>query len=293
MAAQRHVIPWQRKRWIIGYAFVFPVIFTFLVFQFYPTIYSFYISFFEWSLMGDHEFIGWENYARALRDDVFHASLRNAFYYALSVPGRMALGLLLALMAFQSVRGKGLLRLMYFTPYITSWVVASIIWKWLFQPDGLINTALGWIGLPGQEWLGSPILAMPAIIVMSIWKTAGFDMMVYLAALTGIPSDLYEVADIDGATPWQRFWYITFPLLRPTTLFLAIIGLISAMQLFTQTYVMTGGGPGRATIAPVQYIYENAFRIYDMGYASALGYLVFLIILVLTLIQFRLFRSND
>ncbi|WP_324715848.1 sugar ABC transporter permease [Carboxydochorda subterranea] len=283
----------RRRQAFIGWAFILPVAGVFATFSVYPTLYSLYMSFFKWRLLGGADgWVGLSNYIRALQDGVFLASLKNVFYYALSVPGRLAVGLVLALLLNRAFHGRNFWRTVYFMPYVTSWVVAATVWKWLYQPDGLINVLLGFFGIGPFLWLGDARLAMPSIILMSIWKTAGFDMVVYLAALASIPREYYEAASIDGASAWSTFRHITLPLLAPTTLFLLVVGVISAMQLFTQPFIMTGGGPGRATIAPVQYIYENAFKYYDMGYAAALGYVLFTIILALTLVQMRVLRPS-
>lgn len=280
----------RRRQALVGWAFILPVLAVFATFVAYPAVSSLYMSFFKWSLVnGAERFVSLSNYARALSDDVFLTSLHNVALFTLAVPGRVALGLALALLLHRHFAGRNLARAVYFLPYVTSWVVAATVWKWIYQPDGLINVVLGFFRIGPVLWLAEPGLAMPSIILASIWKTAGFDMVVYLAALASVPREYEEAASIDGASRWQIFWRITLPQLTPTTLFLMVVGFIAALQLFAQPYIMTAGGPGRATVAPVMYIYEHAFKYYDFGYAAAMGYVLFLIILALTLLQFRLF----
>jgi multiple sugar transport system permease protein len=208
----------------------------------------------------------------------------------------MAIGLLLALLLNQPLKFLGLFRTMYFLPVVTPFVVTALLWKWLYNGEfGLFNYYLLKTHLIDQPllWLSSQNLAMPAVILMSVWGGVGFSMVIYLAGLQAIPEELYESAKLDGAGPLARLWYITIPMLAPTTLFLLVIGVISSFQIFTQIYIMTSGGPLNRTTTIVYYIYEWGFKFYDLGYASTLGMGLFVLLLGVTILQLRLYRRAD
>lgn len=277
----------QDKRWALF--FLSPYIIGLLLFWLGPIIASFLISFTDWELVGKPIWIGLENYKQLMHDELFIKSLVNTAYYTvISVPLSMSLSLLLAIAMNQKLKGIVFFRTAFFMPHISSMVAVALLWSWIYNSQyGLLNYFLGLFGIPPQNWLGDPKLAMPALIVMSVWKGLGYNMMIWLAALQGIPEDLYEAARIDGASKWQQFKNITVPLLSPTTFLLLILGFIGSFQVFEQSYVMTKGGPAYATLTMVLYIYSNAFEWLKMGYASAMAYILAIIIFILTLIQLK------
>jgi multiple sugar transport system permease protein len=249
-------------------------------------------------LQPETKFVGLNNYARLLEDTRFHQAVGNTLYYAIfSVPLTMALGLLIALLLNNQIRARGLFRTLYYLPVVTPLVIAAIIWKWLYNGDyGLINYYLIQLGLIDKPllWLSDPNLAMPAVILMSVWKGVGFHMVVYLAGLQAIPEELFDAAKVDGAGSIRRLRSITIPLLAPTSFFLFVISTIGSLQVFTEIYVMTNGGPLRRTTTIVYHLYQTAFKQFEMGYASAMAYALFAMIFVFTLIQMRyLYRDVE
>jgi multiple sugar transport system permease protein len=286
----------MRKEWT-AYLFISPMLIHFAIFTVFGMAFSFYLSFHKWNILEpDKFFVGLENYARLLEDTRFHRAVFNTVYYTvLTVPLTMAAGLLIALLLNNKIRFRGIFRTLYYIPTITPLVVSAIIWKWIFQGDyGLLNYYLLQIGIIKEplRWLSDPDLAMPAVIITSIWGGAGSHMVLYLAGLQAIPEEFYDAAKVDGANRVQRLIYITLPLLNPTTLFLLITTSIACIQIFTQIYVMTNGGPLNRTTTIGYYLYERAFRFFDMGYASAMAYVLFAMILVFTIIQLRLLRRD-
>lgn len=277
----------EDKRWALF--FLSPYIIGLLLFWVGPVIASFFISFTDWELVGKPIWVGFENYKNLFNDKLFIKSLVNTAYYTiLSVPLKMVLSLLLAVAMNQKLKGIVFFRTAFFLPHISSMVAIALLWKWIYNSEyGLLNYLIGLIGLSPQNWLGNPKLAMPALVLMSVWKGLGYDMMIWLAALQGIPEDLYEAARIDGATRWQQFKNITIPLLSPTTFMLLILGIIGSFKVFEQSYVMTSGGPAYATHTLVLYIYSNAFEWLRMGYASAMAYILAIIIFIVTVIQLK------
>lgn len=271
----------------------------FSVFTLISVIYSFYLSFQEWNILQpETTFVGLNNYARLLEDTRFHQAVGNTLYYAIfSVPLTMALGLLIALLLNNQIRARGLFRTLYYLPVVTPLVIAAIIWKWLYNGDyGLINYYLIQLGLIDKPllWLADPNLAMPSVILMSVWKGVGFHMVVYLAGLQAIPEELFDAAKVDGAGSVRRLLSITIPLLAPTSFFLFVISTIGSLQVFTEIYVMTNGGPLRRTTTIVYHLYQTAFKQFEMGYASAMAYALFAMIFVFTLIQMRyLYRDVE
>jgi multiple sugar transport system permease protein len=291
-------VPAQPSRWarlinnehVVGYLFVAPLLIGLLVFTYGPVLAAFGLSFTKGDYISTPKWIGLENYQTLLQEDLFWTSMRNTLYYVVGVvPAGLFLSLLLALAMNQKLRGIVFFRSIFFLPTITSSVAISLMWLWIYNPEfGVINYLLKQIGVKGPAWLSSSTWAMPAIIIMAIWRGLGYNMLIYLAGLQGIPDVYYEAAEIDGAGGWAKFRHITLPLLSPTTFMLLILSLIGAFQVFEYTYVMTGGGPVYATLTIVLHIYNNAFRSFKMGYASALAYVLFFILLALTLIQLRL-----
>jgi multiple sugar transport system permease protein len=290
----RGILKEMRREWT-AYLWHAPGLLIFAVFVAYALYSSFVLSFQQWNILEpEKRFVGLENYREVLGDDTFWRSLGHTAYYMLgSVPTQMAIGLGLAVLLNSKIRGLSLFRTAYYLPVITPIVIAAIIWKWVYEVDfGLANYYLQRLGIIDEPllWLSDPTLAMPAVIVMIVWKAVGFNMIIYLAGLQAIPHEYYEAADVDGAGPWQSFRRITFPLVAPTTLFLLVLNMIGAMKSFEQIFVMTQGGPpgpGGATTTVVYWIYQQAFVYFRMGYASALAYVLFALMFVLSLWMFR------
>jgi multiple sugar transport system permease protein len=266
--------------------------FTFLML---PIASSFVLSFSSWDLIGEIEWVGLANYAKALGDPAVLGALRNTLTFILGyLPSVVVIARGLALLLNRNLKGRTFFRAVYFVPVVTSWVAVSLIWKWLLNPQyGLVNFALGLVGIKGPGWLFDPAWAMTGIVITSVWKDIGFVTVIYLAGLQDIPEHLYEAAALDGATPWQRFWGITFPMLMPTTFFVTTISLISSFQVFDQVYVMTGGGPAGATSVMVELIYKNAFSYFQMGYASTISWILFALIFAVTVAQQLLQKRVD
>ncbi|MFN8494641.1 MAG: sugar ABC transporter permease [Caldilineaceae bacterium] len=274
-----------------AYLLILPTVIGLLVFTAGPILASLYFSFTNWNLLSTPKWRGLDNYVELFtKDPLFWITLKNTAYYVLgTVPTGAVLALLLAIALNQKIRGLALFRTMYFIPVVSSVVAISVLWSWLYQADfGLINQFLRSLGFKGVGWLSSPTWAMPAIIIMSIWHGLGYNIVIFIAGLQSIPQDYYEAARIDGANAWQNFRHITIPLISPVTFFVIILSLISSFQVFEQAYVMTQGGPVNATKTIVYYLYQNGFMNFHMGYASALAYVLFMIIVVLTLFQFSL-----
>lgn len=285
------------KRAATGYYFIAPWIIGFLVFTAGPMIYSIYLSFTSTALLSPPTWIGVGNYARAVTDDplVPTSFLNTLFYVALSVPVQVALALGIATLLHHAVRGSSLFRTVIFLPSITNMVAVSVLWMWIFNPEfGLLNAALGWFGIEGPLWLQSEAFAKPALILMSLWGIGG-GVIIFLAALQGVPRELYEAAELDHAGSVRKFFHITVPMITPSILFSVVMALIGSFQVFTQAYVMTGGaqpgsegGPNNATLFFVLYLYKKAFQEFKMGYASALAWMLFAVIFILTLVQMKL-----
>ncbi|HKO16571.1 MAG TPA: sugar ABC transporter permease [Gemmatimonadaceae bacterium] len=239
--------------------------------------------------------VGLRNYADLLHNPTFWIAVRNTFYFAL-VGGPLTVAVSLGaalLVSARAVRLRGLFRTLYFTPFVTTLVAIAIVWRYLYHPRyGLLNYLLGHLGIAPVDWLGDPHWAMPAIILMAVWKNFGYNMLIFIAGLQSIPEELYEAARIDGAGTWRRFRHITIPQLAPTFLFVGVVTMIGYFQLFAEPYVMTGGGPLRATTSLVLFMYEEGFRWWRMGVAAAIAFILFLIILLWTLLQLRVQRER-
>ena len=292
----RLVLRQMRKQWS-AYLFLAPVLLLFSVFTFFSVGYAFYLSFHQWNILEPAKpFVGLDNYRRLLQDERFREAVVNTLYYTVaSVPLTIGLGLAIALLLNNQIRARGLFRTFYYLPVITPLVIASIIWKWVYNGDfGLLNYYLIKLRLIDEPllWLADKNLAMPAVILTSVWKSAGFAMVVYLAGLQAIPEEFYDAAKIDGATGWRRLRDITIPLLSTTTMFLVVVSVLGSFQVFTQIFVMTGGGPLGRTRTVVWYIYQTAFKNFDMGYAAALAFALFAMMFGFTLVQFRFLRRE-
>ncbi|MFP5114001.1 carbohydrate ABC transporter permease [Bacillaceae bacterium C204] len=275
--------------------FLLPNLLGFLIFIGTPILSSLVISFTSWDLVGTIQFTGIENYIRLVKDPDFWSAFKNTFLFIIGyLPLVMVLGLAAALLLNQNMRFRALFRAVYFLPVVTSWVAVSLVWKWLYNPNyGLINYLLSLVGITGPQWLNDPKTAMLGVILTSAWKDIGFIMVLFLGGLQNISPSYYEAASIDGANKLRMFWSITLPLLTPTTFFVTIISLINSFQVFDQVMIMTEGGPGGATTVLVQNIYNHAFRYFEMGYASAMSWALFLVIFIFTLIQMKLQKKGE
>ncbi|MFC6823645.1 carbohydrate ABC transporter permease [Halopelagius fulvigenes] len=277
------------------YAIVIPKVALFAIIMIIPFLGAFYVSLHDWApLAQTHPFVGLQNYVQLLNDAVFWKSLQNTVFYAVmlllfDVP--IALGL--ALLLNMKLRGTRFYSAAIFLPVVTSWVVVSLIWTWIYSPtNGILNITLASLGLPTYDWLGNRALAMPAITAMSIWKHIGFNMVIFLAGLGGIPDHYYEAAIVDGANRWQRFRYITLPLLKPTAFFVIVVTMIFSFRVYTQVYVMTNGGPVHSTYTLMFYFWEQGFGQYNYGYASAMAVVLLVIVFTLSIIQQRTWGSD-
>ena len=292
-------IPNSAKRTLAGYAFISPWIVGFLAFTAVPMAASLALSFHSWSLLSPPEWVGLENFQTIFRDDpLFTTSLWNtAYYVALSVPLGLGASLLLALLLNRNLRGMGFFRTVVVLPSIMNIVAVSVLWLWIFNPEfGLLNTLLRFFGVEGILWLQSERWAKPALIIMSLWGVGG-GALIFLAALQGIPRELYEAASLDGAGSFRSFRHITLPMISPAIFFSLIMGIIGSFQVFAQAFVMTGaaqpgaeGGPNNATLFLVLHLYKKAFQEFRMGYAAALAWVLFFIVLAFTVAQTRLSR---
>ncbi len=291
---------WQRwgEETFSAYLFLLPSLIVFAAFVFFPLFFSFYASFTRWNLPYQPSFAGLENYRYLFTDTIgapeFLRSIRNSFSYALGVPLNIIVSLCIAMLLNQRLQGVSLFRTAYFLPTITSTAAISVVWLWIYHPAdyGLLNSILLKLGVSPLRWLRDPNLAMPALILMGLWRGMGYNIIIFLAGLQSIPVSLYEAAEIDGAGNWPRFWRITLPLLGPTTFYVLVIGVVNSLKAFTQMHVMTKGGPLGNTTTITYYLYQQAFENFKMGRASAVAFVLFLILLIFTLIQFKVVGSR-
>ncbi|MFD2611471.1 carbohydrate ABC transporter permease [Paenibacillus gansuensis] len=272
-----------------AYVFISPQILGLLLFSLGPVVFAFVISFMDWDISTTPSWIGLRNYTKQLTDPIFWKIFRNTLVFALLyIPSTLVLSLVLAMMLNTHVAGKMFFRAAYFMPVITSTIAISLVWTWLYNPDfGLINAGLQAVGLKGVGWLTSLTWALPSIVIMAVWQSVGYNMVLFLAGLQGVPRHLYEASKIDGAGPLQRFWNITLPMISPTTFFVLTMLVIHSFQVFNEPYMMTKGGPADATNVIVLHIYNTAFQFYKMGEASAISFILFAIIFAVTLVQFK------
>jgi multiple sugar transport system permease protein len=290
----------RRRNNIVGWAFSLPWFVLFVVFLAGPILASLLLSFTSFGL-GDlrnpigTSLVGIDNFRDLASDPKFHRSTINTLYFVVAgVPLTLGFGLGAALLLNSVlIRFKTFFRMGFYLPVVTSIVAIAVIWRYLLHPDlGLVNNLLAAVGIDGPNWLADPILAMPAIIAMAVWRNVGFVLVIFLAGLQGIPVDLAEAARIDGASRWKEFRYVTLPMLRPTLLFASVITGIGYLQLFEEPYVMTGGGPLDRTLSVTMYVYEQGFSFLNLGYASAIAYALFVAIVILTVVNFRLLRPQ-
>lgn len=274
-----------------GYIFVSPWVLGFLIFVIGPMIGLIWLSFQRWDLIGDPRSVGWRNYERLFSDRLFLKSMEVTIVYGL---GRVPLGIFVALgtallLNNRRIKFIGIWRTIYYMPVVLPPVAISLVWMWIYNPRyGILNTMIQqFLGIPGPRWLDDAALVLPSLMVMAVWAAAGRNMIIYLSGLQGISNELYEASAIDGAGYWRQFFRITLPLLTPVIFFNLITGMIDTFKLFTQAYVMTEGGPRNQSLFFTYYLFQKGFQQYQMGYASAMAVVVFIIIMVLTLLVFR------
>lgn len=277
-----------RREAFYGYLFIAPWLLGLLIFLLGPILVSFYLSMTNYEVVKAPEFNGLANYRFLLGDRLFWQALRvTTIYVIVSVPLGLMLSFAVALLMNQKLRYLGFWRTIFYVPNLVPIIASSVLWLWLFNPQfGLFNTILQFVGIEGPNWLGHTRWALPSLILMSLWNVGG-PMLIYLAGLQGIPTDLYEACDIDGAGAFTKFFAVTIPMMTPVIFFNLVLGMINAFQTFAQSFIMTGGGPRYATLFYVLYLYQNAFQFFRMGYASALAWVLFLVILILTVFIFR------
>ncbi|WP_077532532.1 carbohydrate ABC transporter permease [Massiliimalia massiliensis] len=276
--------------------FLLPNLICFLLFVLIPIVSAFVLSFMQWDMLSTPKFIGFDNYIRLFtQDEIFIQVLVNTLIFtACSVPMVIIASLLIAMALNQQILGKKFYRVLIFLPVISSNVVVSVMWKWLLVPDyGFVNYFLSWFGIAGPNWLTDANWSMFSIIFVFVWKNIGYYMLIFLAGLQGIPNSYYEAVEMDGGNAWHKFRNITIPLLSPTTFFVTVMVVIGSFQVFDIVMLMTEGGPGRSTSVMVHYLYQQAFRYFDMGYATAISYILFIIVLILTFLQFRFNKSEN
>ena len=294
--APRH--GWRQD--LTGWAFAAPFVLLFGTFLALPILAAFLLSFTSFGIRDIQNpigasVVGVDNYAKLLSDAKFWKALGNTVYFVVvGVPLTLAIGLLIANGVSRGItRFRTAFRVGYYLPVITSIVAIAVVWRFLLNPDfGLLNMLLAQVGITGPNWLASPALAMPSIIAMAVWRNVGFAMVVFIAGLQAIPATLYEAAAIDGAGRWQAFRYVTLPMLRPTILFMLVITTIGYLQLFEEPFVMTGGGPLDATLSVTMYMYQQGFTFFHQGYASAIAYVLFVIVAIVAFLEFRFLRSE-
>jgi multiple sugar transport system permease protein len=278
----------QRKETIDAYVFMSPVIIGLLVFTIGPIIVSLFLSFTKYNLLSDPKWIGIDNYTKMYGEDLFWKSLSvSAIYSVVSVPVGLVVALFLAMLLNRKMRGVYFFRSIYYLPTVISGVGVAMLWRWIFNGQyGVLNTLLRTVGIKGPNWLLDENYALAALIITSIWGVGG-TMLIFLAGLQGIPSELLEAAEIDGAGRWAQFRYITLPMISHVTFFNLVLGIIGALQVFTDAFVITNGGPNNATLFIAVYLYRHAFMYLNFGYAAALAWVLFLIVMMLTLMVFR------
>lgn len=283
-----------KKQEHTAWIFLLPELLLLAVFVVLPVFMSLQYGFTKYDVLSPARWIGIRNYVKLLHDDLFWKSLRNTLYFSgVTIPIELAIGLILALLLNTKIFLRGFFRSAYFLPVVTPIIATAMVWNFLYNPSaGIFNYFLSSLGLPTQNWLTDPKLAMPSVMAMSIWHEVGFEMIVFLAALQGIPSHLYEAAKLDGAGKWRCFWHITIPCLKPAFLFVSVMLTIYSFQIFGQIYVMTAGGPANATITVVYNIYMKAFQYLKMGYAASMALVLFVVIFMISFMNIKFFGQE-
>lgn len=279
-----------KKNNYLGYLLILPTFTLFFIFFIIPLFYSFYLSFIEWNGFAENiKFVGLDNYTRLIADKLFWNAFGNTLYYALfTVPICIIVSLILSVLISEKVKGYSFLKGAYFMPYIISLIAVSVVWAWIYSPGtfGLLNSFLKLFGIKPQNWLGNPDLAMASLIIIGIWKSMGYNIIIFIAGLKSIPVSLYEAATIDGASPFQRFKNITLPQLMPTIFFITVTSTIYAFfQVFDVINSMTQGGPTGATEVLVTYLHKVGFKQFEVGYASSIAFVLFVMIILITVVQ--------
>ncbi|MBC7122645.1 MAG: sugar ABC transporter permease [Pseudothermotoga sp.] len=286
----------KRKEKITTFVFILPWLVSFCIFVLYPIVFSVYVSMTDYSgLTWDMKFVGFSNYARAFKDRVFLKALSNTFLFVLiTVPATTVISLFLAVLLTSGIKFKRLFQAGYFLPSVISMVVISMIWLYIYSATGPLNTLLRSLGIdvPARSWLASEKTALGSIMVMDVWSAIGYYTVLFVAGLQSLPLQLYEAARIDGATKWQIFKRITLPLLKPTILFVVSINSIRSFQIFTEIFTLTGGGPANSTQTIVHYLYDVSFRKFEMGYGSAIAYVLFFIVMGITILQTKMLQGE-
>lgn len=284
-----------QKENFLGWSFILPMLIGFCIFSFGPIIASLIISFTNWDLLSKPKMIGIENYINVFNDKRFIQCVSNTLYFVVTmVPIILITSFIIALLLNREIKGKTFFRSAFYIPSITSTVAVSMVWLWIYGPkQGILNKILQLFGMQQSiDWLGNPKTVKPALVAMRVWQATGYYMLMFLTGLQSIPKELYEVSDLDGANFWQKTWHITIPLLRSITILVTILLIIEAFNIFEAIYVMTEGGPAGATNTLMYYIYHNAFKLYRMGYASAIAWILFIILMILTVIQFKIKKEE-
>jgi len=283
------------KRHRGGYGMMLPYALFFLVFVAYPLIFSIVLVFHRWSIVGPMEWVGLSNFFEMSRDVVFWKSMRNTVYFlVIHVPLQIATALLLAEILNQEIGARGFFRAAFFLPVVVSGVAVTMLWKQMYSTEmGILNQLLAFIDIGPIPWITSAHWAMPSIAIMATWKNVGLYIIIFLAGLQGVPKALYEAADIDGASRWQKFRYITIPAINSAMVMVVILSTINGFNLFIEPYVMTGGGPLNSTISGVLYVYKQAFSFFRMGYAATMGFTIAFIIMIVVMIQRHFVEQED
>lgn len=289
----------RRRQGLVAWLFALPFVTVFTVFMLLPLLGSFGMSFTDLTIKDIRtpfsvNFAGIDQFTRLFGDETFLRSMRNtAYFVVVGIPLTMAAGLALAVALNTGItKFRSVFRVGFYTPVVTSIVAVAVVWRFILQNDGLLNTMLGWVGIDGPDWLNDPTWAMPSLIALAVWRNMGTLMIIFLAGLQAIPADVYEAAEVDGAGPWRRFTRMTLPLMRPTLLLGAVLLSVGFLQFFEEPYVMTGGGPLDSTLS-ISYFTYNQFGYGNYAYASAAAYVLFAVIAALSAVQFRLLRSKD
>lgn len=276
-----------------AWVMLLPNVIGFLMFMLIPMVATFVLSFMNYDMLTPPKFIGIDNYINMVKDPIVRqVTLNTIIYTVLTVPIGMCISLFLAVMLDQKIGFRRFYRAAFFLPSITSMVVVAIVWQWIYNPDyGLLNYFLSLLGIQGPKWLLDGKTALLSLAIVGIWKSAGYNMIIFLSGLQGISNTYYEAAELDGASKWAQFRYITIPMLKPTTFFIFVMAVISSFQVFDQVMLMTKGGPGRASSVLVHYLYQNAFQYFKLGYACAIAYLLFFIVMIITIFNMRMEKN--
>ena len=286
----------KRRKAYTPYLFLLPALAFMGVFLFYPIVDVFRLSFTDYNMITEANFTGLENYRNVFNDPLFWKTLKNSFIYLIGVvPVLVVAPIFLAILVNHKLAGIKWFRAAYYIPVVTSMVVVGIMWKWLYQGNGILNYILQTLGIINDQinWLTDPQIALFAVMAVTVWKGLGYYMVIYLSGLQSIPQELYEVSDIDGASWWQKQIHVTIPLLKPSIMLVSILSSIAAMKVFTEVYVMTKGGPLNSSKTLVYYIYEKAFENLNLGYAAAMGFVLFIVIFILSFFNIKLMDQSS